>query len=369
MRSWKAILSFTLAGALSAIPIWAANVPAQAPNQQPAAQQQPAGVPQPGMVNYVEGQAMLAGQPINKSSVGTAEVGPGQALTTQNGRVELLLTPGVMLRLDNNSTLMMNSGAIENTEATLQSGRAMVEADEVLKANFIAIHEGPASIRIMTKGLYDFDAAHNTFRVFDGRAEVNLGGKTYTVQGGHQFDLTASKLKARGFDKKANEDAFYRWGSLRASYLAEANVDAARGLANGYYGYGPSYAYDPGWFWDPSFSAYTWLPGDGMFWDPFGWGFYSPGFAFAAPFYGYGYGGYHYAFGPGYRAPMGANRVFAGGGNRGGVMTQSGFRGGLAGGGYRGGVMTQGGFHGGGFAGGGFHGGGGGFHGGGGGHR
>ncbi len=345
MRSWKAILSFTLAGALSAIPMWAANVPAQPPNYQQPAAQQPPQVPQPGMVNYVEGQAMLAGQPLNQNSGGSAALTPGQSLATQNGRVELLLTPGVVLRLDGNSMMMMNSGGLENTEATLQSGRAMVEADQVLPANFIAIHEGPASIRIMTKGLYDFDAAHNTVRVFDGRAEVNIGGKTYTVQGGHQFDLTASKLKARGFDKSANEDAFYRWSSLRSSYLAEANADAARGFANGYYGYGYGYGpyagwYDPGWFWDPWFGVYTWLPGDGIFFNPFGWGFYSPGFAYAAPFYGYRGGG----FGPGYHAPVGAYH--------GGVMTQSGFRGGFAGGGF-----ASGGFHGG-FAGGGFHGGG-----------
>lgn len=347
MRSWKAILSFTLAGALSAIPMWAANVPAQPPNYQQPAAQQPPQVPQPGTVNYVEGQATLAGQPLSKNSVGSAGLSPGQALATQNGRVELLLTPGVVLRLDDNSMMMMNSGGIENTEATLQSGRAMVEADEVLPANFIAIHEGPASIRIMTKGLYDFDAAHNTFRVFDGRAEVSLGGKTFTVQGGHQFDLTASKLKARGFDKKADEDAFYRWSSLRSSYLAEANADAARGFANGYYGYGYGpYAgwYNPGWFWDPWFGAYTWLPGDGIFWNPFGWGFYSPAFAYAAPFYGYG--GIH-AFGPGYHAPLAANRGFAGGGYHGGVMTQGGF----AGGGFHGG-FAGGGFHGGGFGGG-----------------
>src|SRR5581483_504306 len=108
-------------------------------------------------------------------------------------------------------------------------------------------------------GLYDFDAAHNVVRVFDGRAEVNINGRKYNLMGGHDFELTAAKLKARGFDKKADEDAFYRWSSLRSSYLAEANADAARGYANGYYGggygypaysaFGP-YGYGAGWFWD-----------------------------------------------------------------------------------------------------------------------
>jgi hypothetical protein len=275
----------------------------------------------------------------------------GQTLSTKAGKAEILLTPGVVLRLDGNSAVLMNSGGLADTELTVQAGRAMVEAGEVLPANRIVIHEGPGVVRLMKNGLYDFDAVHGQVRVFDGRAEVSLGGKTFTVQGGHEFDLSAAKLKARGFDKNAHEDNFYRWSSLRSSYLAEANVDAARGFAQGYYG-GPSYyaGYYPGWFWDPYFSAYTWLPGDGIFYSPFGWGFYSPGFVYAAPFYGYR-GGFH-AFGPSYRpsvaAVQGASGRVAGNG-----FVSGGFHGngGFAGGGFHGG---------GGFAGGGFHGGGGG---------
>ena len=93
-------------------------------------------------------------------------------------------------------------------------------------------------------------------------------------------------LKPRKFDKNAYTDDFYRWASLRSSYLAEANVDAARrygGEAGWYGGW-----YGEGWYWDPWFGAYTFIPGDGIFFDPFGWGFYSPWFAFEAPFFGYG---------------------------------------------------------------------------------
>ena len=32
------------------------------------------------------------------------------------------------------------------------------------------------------------------------------------------------------------------------------------------------------------------LPGDGIWYSPFGWGFYSPWWVFDAPFFGYGYG-------------------------------------------------------------------------------
>ena len=339
MRSWKTIASLFLAGVLC-FPVWADVNPNGVQSQQ---------VPQPGVLNYVEGQASIGAQPLSQNSVGSARIQAGQSLATQTGRVELLLTPGVLLRLDNNSSILMNSPDLADTTLTIQAGRAMVEAGEILPANHLAIHEGPARVRLMKNGLYDFDAVHGQVRVFDGRAEVTLGGKTFTVQGGHEFDLNAAKLKARGFDKTAAEDNFYRWGSLRSSYLAEANVDAARGFAQGYYG-GPAYyaGYYPGWFWDPYFSAYTWLPYDGIFYSPFGWGFYSPGFVFRAPLYGFR-GGYH-AFGPSYRPPATAFESHA-------------FAGAPAG------RVNGGGFAGGGFRGGGGFGGGGGFHGGGGGRR
>jgi hypothetical protein len=145
------------------------------------------------------------------------------------------------------------------------------------------------------------------------------------------------------FDKAASQDALYNWSSLRSQYLGEANVQ----LASAYEG-APGFA--PGWFWNTGLYGYTWLPGDGAFFDPFGYGFYSPYYLFNGGFvYGYGRG-----FGRG-----GYRGVYRNG--------QASFRGERAGG-FRGGSSAAfqggGGFHGGG---GGFHGGGGG--GGGGGHR
>src|SRR2546429_9447576 len=42
------------------------------------------------------------------------------------------------------------------------------------------------------------------------------------------------------------------------------------------------------------FDGFTFIPGDGIFYRCFGWGFYSPWYVYGAPFYGYGYGRYGY---------------------------------------------------------------------------
>ena len=61
----------------------------------------------PGTVNYIEGSALLAGQPITQKSVGTLALDPGQVLSTEQGHAEILLTPGIYLRLDDDSSVRM----------------------------------------------------------------------------------------------------------------------------------------------------------------------------------------------------------------------------------------------------------------------
>lgn len=300
----------------------------------------------PGTVNYIEGQAAIGGQALNSNAAGSAELQAGQILTTQNGKAEILLTPGVFLRVDSNSAIQMDSPGLADTVLTLQKGQAMIEVAEIHSANDIVMRQNGATVRLLKRGLYDFDANLSLVRVFDGKAEVEAGPQKIDVNGGHQLVLEQTgKLKTHGFNTKANQDAFYRWSSLRASYLAEANVDAART-----YVAGAANFYGPGWYWDPWYSSYTWIPGDGVFWSPFGFGFYSPFAVYLAPGFGFGYGyGYHH-FGPGYHPTLAA-RGFVHGSN------VSGFAGAARStGAFRGGSFGGGGFHGGGgFRGGGGH--------------
>ncbi len=327
--------------------------------------------PQPGTINYIEGQASLEGQPLTSKSVGSSVVAAGQSLSTQNGRAEILLTPGVFFRVGDNSTVQMVSPGLADTVVAVDKGRAMVEVAEIHHENNIVVREGNASVRLLKAGLYEFDADRQQVRVFDGKATVQDDDQHADLKGGRQLALNApGKLKAQKFDKKENEDDLYRWASLRSSYLAEANVDAARTYAGGG-GWAPGMWYGSGWYWSPWYSAYTFIPADGIFYDPFGWGFYSPWMVYGAPYYGYGFGGYYRHFGPGYRPvirnPRGfgyAGRAYTVPGSAGrgfGRSVPAGRMGGFGrvgsgGGGFSG--PRGGGFHGGG--GGGFHGGGGG---------
>lgn len=298
----------------------------------------------PGTLNYVEGQVSINGQVVNWFSVGSSQLHQGQVVETGYGKAEILLTPGVFLRLGDNSAVKMISPNLAKTEVELIKGRADIEVDQLFKQNNLRVKIKDSEARLLKTGLYAFNFESGVVQVFDGEARVLPADgrqKRIVVKQGHQLAMNGDGEKPTHFDKDASKDALYNWSSLRSEYLGEANVQ----MASAYEG-APGFA--PGWFWDAGLYGYTWLPGDGAFFDPFGYGFYSPYYLFDGGFV-YGYG-----------------RGFGRGGYRGGYRNgQTSFHGERAASGFHGGNGSA--FQGGG----GFHGGAGGFHGGGGGggHR
>ncbi|MCU1333671.1 MAG: hypothetical protein JWM08_2663 [Candidatus Angelobacter sp.] len=239
----------------------------------------------PGALNYVEGQANIGPDSLNADSVGSTTLQPGQTLATGNGKVEILLTPGVFLRVDDNSAVSMISASITNTAVQLDKGRVMIEVAEIHDQNHMLIRQDGFETRLVKKGLYLFDADRQQMLVFAGKADVQDGGHTVSVNNGKRLDLNSpSELKTHEFDKENyKQNDLYQWSSLRSSYLAEANADTASDyVSSGYYG--PGWVGD-GWYWDPGFNGYTFIPGDGVFYSPFGFGFYSPLVVFRSPFF------------------------------------------------------------------------------------
>lgn len=302
----------------------------------------------PGTVNYVEGQASVGDQTLDSKSVGSVEVQNGQELSTGTGKAEILLTPGVYLRLGNNSAVKMISSGLTDTRVSVDQGEAMVEVDQLFNQNNIRISQPGADVRLVKTGLYDFSAASGQVRVFDGKAVVSAEDHNTTVKGGHEIALNSGSIKSHGFDKTAvrQDDDLYRWSSLRSEYLSEANVDTARlYFANGFWGpgFGPG-LWGPGWYWDPWFAGFTFMPGAGFLYSPFGWGYYSPLMVYRAPVVVAG----------GYHAFDGTRPVAIGKGFHANAVTSfnSGHVSGRMGGGFRGApaMNSGGGFHGGGFA-------------------
>jgi hypothetical protein len=306
----------------------------------------------PGTLNYVEGQASIGNEALNSKSVGSVDLVAGQTLTTGAGKAEVLMTPGVFFRLGDDSAATLVSPSLTNTEIALVKGQAMVEVDDIHKDNLLRVQENGAETQLLKAGIYGFDAAKGDVRVFKGEALVQDGDRQVKVKAGHELALVNenanASFKTAKFDEREYQQSdLYRFSNLRSQYLAGANIDAA----SLYWPGGPGW-FGAGWYWDPGFYGYTWLPGNGIFMSPFGWGFYSPLWVGYAPYYGYGrYPWRGYGYGPTGQRPYVTGRS---------AYTPpahfSGYRGpanagvsaphfGVMGGGFRGGGFSGGGFH------------------------
>jgi hypothetical protein len=253
-----------------------------------------------GVVQYVEGRAYLNDQVIEPKFGQFPDIKDNQEFRTESGRAEILLTPGVFLRLGENSAIRMLSTRLTDTKVEVLSGSAMIECNDVPKDNSIqAVYKGNA-IRFEKQGLYRIDSEPARFRVFEGEAVVTDASGQLTLRGGKQTNLTGVLL-AESFDRKEqDQDALYSWSDRRAAYVAQANIVSANDVSTGGYsgysgsggygsglfgsnglGYGPSFL--GGWMFNPMFGMYTYMPYSGFGYSPFGYTYFSPSTVFYAP--------------------------------------------------------------------------------------
>ena len=130
-------------------------------------------------------------------------------------------------------------------------------------------------------------------KVYKGAALVAAGGNRVTVKEAHSLPFSAA-LVTEKFNEKVGDDLFL-WARDRSQTLSAANMSSARSLSsgNGFSsgGYGN---WTGGWYFNPYFNMFTFVPASGTLWNPWGYGFFSPLtiYSFYAPSsYWYGGGG------------------------------------------------------------------------------
>jgi hypothetical protein len=165
----------------------------------------------PGSINYVEGEASIAEGPLTASAIGALELEGTQSIATQAGKVEILLTPGVFLRLADDSSVRMILPNLTSTEMRLERGRALVEVVDIHNENDIRIDQNGASTQLLKVGLYDFDADHNEVRVFMGSAQVTVGDRKMTLNSSQKVALGSSLPRASRIQSRQYQDGFYRY--------------------------------------------------------------------------------------------------------------------------------------------------------------
>src|SRR5258705_1387202 len=75
-----------------------------------------------GLIHYAEGRVLLDGKPVEVKITNFPEVKENMELRTEDGRAEVLLNPGVFLRLAENSAVRMVANKLSDTKVEFLSG-------------------------------------------------------------------------------------------------------------------------------------------------------------------------------------------------------------------------------------------------------
>ncbi len=177
----------------------------------------------PGLISYAEGQVKLAGAG-PKPSGKDIHVERGQHLLTEAGRVEVLLTPVVILRTSGSSDWEMLSSKASDVRMKLHRGSGIVEVRARVKGASISVEAAGVSVRLENKGLYRFDSFPGTnpvLTVLKGKARVSDAAGSLVVKSKRLVALGGGTLKAGKLASSAAPDALAAWHDERSALLSQ----------------------------------------------------------------------------------------------------------------------------------------------------
>jgi hypothetical protein len=180
-----------------------------------------------GLITYLQGPAFVDGKRVILKTARFPQMKNGETLSTGRGRAELLLAPGVVARLSENSQLRMDDTDLADTRVTLLRGDALIEIVQLPEGNRIQVGLAETTTQLTRPGLYRF-GTQGTLRVFGGEALVHAGSGTADVKRGMEVDLDPAinpGLTVKKFDRKQT-DSLHAWAARRSFDLFISDPDA-----------------------------------------------------------------------------------------------------------------------------------------------
>jgi hypothetical protein len=266
---WKASLSVAVL-ALAALPALA----------------QPVISAKSGVVSYVIGKVMVGDVEVKPSETKLTEVKENAVLRTEEGRAEVLLTLGTILRTGDNSSFKMLTNRLIDTRVELLTGTHIVEVAEIQKDNNLTLVAKDATVVITKRGLYRFDVDQSRIKVFEGVLGVTVNGQSTLLGGGKMIDTATANVEK--FDKEET-DALDHWAKRRAELIAMANASSAKQMHD--YGCAPTSNFaaingvganspcnNPcnSWRYNPWYGLVTYIPCGNNIYSPYGYRYWSP---------------------------------------------------------------------------------------------
>jgi FecR protein len=180
-----------------------------------------------GVVHYFEGAVYLGDQPLQSHPGKFPAMTKGAELRTEQGRAEVLLTPGVFVRIGERSAIRMVDNDLSHTRVELLTGSAIVNSAEPTSATPVTLSYRDWSVRVLEQGVYRLDSDPPHLWVPQGSAEVSAGaqGSSLLVETGMDLPFAAVLVPEQTVTQP--RDALSAWAEGRQQSISADNAIAA----------------------------------------------------------------------------------------------------------------------------------------------
>ena len=181
-----------------------------------------------GVIHFFEGAVYLGDQPLESHLGKFPSVPQGGELRTAEGRAEVLLTPGVFLRMGDRTAIRMVSNDLADTRVELQTGSAIVDSGEPNADTSVSLIYKKWRVHFLRKGVYRIDSDPPCLWVRQGEAEVfaDAGGQPLSVEHGMSLPLAAVLVPERSIEELG--DPLNDWADGRGQSIAADNAITAQ---------------------------------------------------------------------------------------------------------------------------------------------
>lgn len=182
-----------------------------------------------GVVHFFEGAVYLNDQPLESHLGRFTTIPQGGELRTAKGRAEVLLTPGVFIRVGEQSTIRLVANQLSDTRVELLAGSAVVDSAEPASGTSVKLLYKNWSVHFLEQGVYRVNSDPAHLWVFQGKAEVSGGsqGDGLLLSRGMDVAFAPTLVPSQTPERDHPRDGLSSWADGRRQSISADNTIAA----------------------------------------------------------------------------------------------------------------------------------------------
>ncbi len=181
-----------------------------------------------GVIHFFEGAVYLGDQSLQSHLGRFLTVPQGAELRTAEGRAEVLLTPGVFLRMGDRSAIRMVANDLADTRVELETGSVLVDSGEPNLNTSVTLIYKNWRVHFLQKGVYRIDVDPPRLWVSQGQAEVfsGINPQPVSVEPGMSLPFASVLVPERASEHSS--DALSEWSTGRGESITADNAITAQ---------------------------------------------------------------------------------------------------------------------------------------------